>query len=253
MEKHASFPCTKLRGSDKAAQLTVACRSTDRLNQKPNQPRLLSTSKNSWHFISSALWQLRATFATSQSCRKWAIASGSTSQICLSPLVALIFSFSISNFLSASLCCFPNTFVRISTRIESGLVVFGTFLCLPFTHLYPFWKPRPQISESRRTIPVSGKTDLYQNVTGRRWFFPTCCRWCSWPASLRQRSSTVLGTSSPPALIIFVSAIDNFCQRNPSDRPKIVAIISLCVLVTSGLFTLITFQFWLPRTIAATN
>ena len=34
-----------------------------------------------------------------------------------------------------------------------------------------FWKPRPQILESRRTIPVFGRTDLYQNVTGRRWFF----------------------------------------------------------------------------------
>ena len=41
--------------------------------QKPNQPRLLSTSYNSWHSMSRALWQLRATFATSQSCRKWAI------------------------------------------------------------------------------------------------------------------------------------------------------------------------------------
>ena len=64
-----------LRDSSKPAQLTGACRSTDRLVQKPNQPRLLSTSYNSWHSMSDAVWQLRATFATSQSCRKRAIAS----------------------------------------------------------------------------------------------------------------------------------------------------------------------------------
>ena len=73
-EKHASFPCTKLKGSDKPAQLsrfvTGACRSTDRLVQKPNQPRLLSTSYNSWHNMSNAVQQLKATCATSQSCRK---------------------------------------------------------------------------------------------------------------------------------------------------------------------------------------
>ena len=33
------------------------------------QARLLSTSYNSWHRVSNAFWQLRATFATSQSCR----------------------------------------------------------------------------------------------------------------------------------------------------------------------------------------
>ena len=64
-----------LRDMSKPAQLTVTCRSTDRLFQKPNQPRLLSTSKNSWHSISNAIWQLRATFATSQSCRKREILS----------------------------------------------------------------------------------------------------------------------------------------------------------------------------------
>ena len=37
--------------------------------------------------------------------------------------------------------------------------------------LFGFWKPRPQILESRRTFPVFGKTDLDQNVTGRLWFF----------------------------------------------------------------------------------
>ena len=43
--------------------------------QNPNQPRLLSTSYNSWHSMSRATWQLKATFATSQSCRKRAIVS----------------------------------------------------------------------------------------------------------------------------------------------------------------------------------
>ena len=43
--------------------------------QKPNQPRLLSTSCNSWHNMSRAMWQLDATFATSQSCRKREILS----------------------------------------------------------------------------------------------------------------------------------------------------------------------------------
>ena len=57
---------TKMKGSDKPVQLTGACRSNDRLVQKPNQPRLLSTSNNSWHSISNAIWQLKATFATSQ-------------------------------------------------------------------------------------------------------------------------------------------------------------------------------------------
>ena len=37
--------------------------------QNPNQPRLLSTSCNFWHNMSRATWQLKATFATSQSCR----------------------------------------------------------------------------------------------------------------------------------------------------------------------------------------
>ena len=74
-EKHASFPGRKLRGSDKLAQLTGLGRSTDRLIQKPNQPRLLSTSKNSWHGKPNAISQLKATFATFQSCRKSAIAS----------------------------------------------------------------------------------------------------------------------------------------------------------------------------------
>ena len=41
--------------------------------QNPNQPRLLSTSCNSWPSMSGAIWQLKATFATSQSCRKRAI------------------------------------------------------------------------------------------------------------------------------------------------------------------------------------
>ena len=53
------LPWTKLKGSDKPAQLTKACRSTDSLVQKPNQPRLLSTSYNSWHSMSNAIWQLR--------------------------------------------------------------------------------------------------------------------------------------------------------------------------------------------------
>ena len=44
-----------------------ACRSTARLAQNPNQPRLLSTSCSSWHNMSRATWQLKATFATSQS------------------------------------------------------------------------------------------------------------------------------------------------------------------------------------------
>ena len=153
-EKHASFPCAKLEASDKPTQLTGACRSTDRLIQKPNQLRLLSTQYNSWHSISNAIWQLKATFATSQSCKKWAIALGSTSQICLSPLVALIFSFSLSNFLIASLCCFPNTFLSIYQE-TSNLVL----LCSELSSI-SFWKPRPQILDSHRTIPVFGKTDL---------------------------------------------------------------------------------------------
>ena len=41
--------------------------------QNPNQPRLLSTSCNSWHNMSRAIWQLKATLATFQSCRKRAI------------------------------------------------------------------------------------------------------------------------------------------------------------------------------------
>ena len=69
------FPETKLKGSDKPAQLTGACRSTDRLAQKPNQPRLLSTSYKSWHSMSNAIWQLRATFATSRSWRQREILS----------------------------------------------------------------------------------------------------------------------------------------------------------------------------------
>ena len=43
--------------------------------QNPAQPRILSTSCNSWHNMSRATWQLKATFATSQSCRKRAIVS----------------------------------------------------------------------------------------------------------------------------------------------------------------------------------
>ena len=61
--------------SDKLAQLTGACRSIDRLVQKPNRPRLLSTSYNSWYSMSNAIWQLKATFATSQSCKKREILS----------------------------------------------------------------------------------------------------------------------------------------------------------------------------------
>ena len=52
------------KDSNKPAQLTGACRSTDRLVQ--NQVRLLSTSCISWHNMSRAMWQLKATFATSQ-------------------------------------------------------------------------------------------------------------------------------------------------------------------------------------------
>ena len=55
--------------SGKPAQLTEACRSTNKLFQKPNQPRLLSTSYKSWHSIYNAIWQLKAAFATSQSCK----------------------------------------------------------------------------------------------------------------------------------------------------------------------------------------
>ena len=69
------FPETKLKGSNKPAQLTGACHSTDRLIQKPSQPRLLSTSYNSWHSVSNAVWQLRATSATSQSWRQREILS----------------------------------------------------------------------------------------------------------------------------------------------------------------------------------
>ena len=43
--------------------------------QNPKQPRLLSTLCNSWHNMSRAMWQLKASFATSQSCRKRAIVS----------------------------------------------------------------------------------------------------------------------------------------------------------------------------------
>ena len=43
--------------------------------QNPSQPRFLSTSYISWHTMSRAIWQLKATFATSQSCRKRAILS----------------------------------------------------------------------------------------------------------------------------------------------------------------------------------
>ena len=39
------------------------------------QNKTLSTSCNSWHNMSRATWQLKATFATSQSCRKRAIVS----------------------------------------------------------------------------------------------------------------------------------------------------------------------------------
>ena len=59
-----------LRDPRKLALLTGTCRSTDRLVRKPNQPRILSTSFYSWHSMSNAVWQLRATFATSQPCEK---------------------------------------------------------------------------------------------------------------------------------------------------------------------------------------
>ena len=52
-------------------------------------------------------------------------------------------------------------FVHIASHIESGLVVFGTFL-----HI--LLEAEAANFGIRRTIPVFGKTDLYQNVTGRR-------------------------------------------------------------------------------------
>ena len=69
--KPSSCPSTKCscntnrKTQTKPAQLTGACRSTDRHKKNPNQPRLLSTSYNSWHDMSGATWQLKATFATS--------------------------------------------------------------------------------------------------------------------------------------------------------------------------------------------
>ena len=63
--------CNKTRKSQTNRELSL----TDRHIQNLNQPRLLSTSSNSWHNMSRAIWQLKATFATSQSCWKRAIVS----------------------------------------------------------------------------------------------------------------------------------------------------------------------------------
>ena len=51
----------------RCAHTTKTDEGTHRIAQKPNQPRLLSTSCISWHNLSRAVWQLNATFATSQS------------------------------------------------------------------------------------------------------------------------------------------------------------------------------------------
>ena len=50
------FP-EKLKGSDKPAHRGLSLNRQAR--SKPNQPRLLSTSYNSWHSMSNASWQLR--------------------------------------------------------------------------------------------------------------------------------------------------------------------------------------------------
>ena len=122
--------------------------------QKPNQPRLLSTPYNS---------------------------SGNCVGIDDTELSEPSRSLDLSVFPFKLSDCFlvllpEHIFVHISSDIESGLVVCGTFL-----HI--LLEAEASNFGIRRTIPVFGKTDLYQNVTGRRWFFPTCCRWCSWPAS----------------------------------------------------------------------
>ena len=73
------LPETNLKEKRLSSQLRRSLpfpsRPKTRRAQKANQPRLLSTSCNSWHSMSRAVWQLEATFANSQSCRKRAIAS----------------------------------------------------------------------------------------------------------------------------------------------------------------------------------
>ena len=51
----------------KGVHNTKLTEGTHRPAQKPNQRRLLSTSCISWHSMSRVMWQLNATFATSQS------------------------------------------------------------------------------------------------------------------------------------------------------------------------------------------
>ena len=63
-----------LKETDQPTQLRRTCHShpsllQTRRAQNPNQPRLLSTSYNSWHSMSRAMWQHKATFTTSQCCR----------------------------------------------------------------------------------------------------------------------------------------------------------------------------------------
>ena len=77
-DSHNVHTETKLKGNSPAssAQKEMSFTSPSaktRRAQNPNQPRLLSTSCNSWHCMSRAIWQLRATCATSQPCRNWAL------------------------------------------------------------------------------------------------------------------------------------------------------------------------------------